>query len=106
LSLGAFRTRRVRAKPSFLEPWGFSLLAEFIFEPIKVNSSAPGGECVLLTFDDIGAFILLNVEIPRRLLPHWRAVRQDLVQARFGVQRAEVHRAMRAALSEEGWLAD
>lgn len=81
-------------------------MGEFIFEPIKVNSSAPGGPCVLRTFDDVGAFILTNVDMPRRLSRHWQAVRQDLLQARFGARRAEVHAAMRDALSEEGWLAN
>jgi hypothetical protein len=81
-------------------------MSEIIFEPIKVNSTAPGGAGVLRTFDDIGAFILTRVEIPRRLSGHWQAVRQDLVQARFGARRAEVHSAMRDALAAEGWLAD
>jgi len=81
-------------------------MGEFNFEPIRVNSTAPTGACVLRTFDDIGAFILNNVETARRKSPHWQAVRQDLSQARFGARRAEVHKAMRDALSEEGWLAD
>jgi hypothetical protein len=81
-------------------------LAEFFFEPIKVNGSAPGGACVIQSFDNIGTFILLHVDIRRRLLPHWQAVRRDLVQARFGARRAEVHRAMREALSKEGWLTE
>ena len=82
------------------------LMSEFKFEPIEVNSTAPGGACVVRTFDDIGTFILNRVDIPRRLSPHWHAVRQDLAQARFGARRAEVHKAMRDALTEEGWLAD
>ena len=81
-------------------------MAEFIFQPIKVNSIAPGGACVLRTFDDVGAFILLNVGISRRKSQGWQAVRENLSQARFGARRAEVHQAMRDALSEEGWLAD
>jgi hypothetical protein len=81
-------------------------MGEFNFEPIRVNSSAPTGACVLRTFDDVGAFILQNVETAHRKSPLWLAVRQDLSQARFGVRRAEVHQAMRDALSEEGWLAD
>jgi hypothetical protein len=32
-------------------------MGEFNFEPIIVNSSAPGGACTLRTFDDIGTFI-------------------------------------------------
>jgi hypothetical protein len=80
-------------------------VSEIIFEPIKVNSTAPGGACVLRTFD-IGAFILTRVEIPRRLSGHWQTVRQDLVQARFDARRAELHAAMRDALAAEGWLAD
>jgi hypothetical protein len=74
----------------------------FIFEPIAVNANAPGGACVLRTFDDIDAFILTKVD--RRRAAHWVAVRQDLLQARFGARRAEVHQAMRDALMEEGWL--
>jgi hypothetical protein len=79
---------------------------QFIFEPININSSAPGGVCVLRTFDDIGGFVLNKVDLPRRLVPHWNAVRQDLPQVRFGARRAEVHKAMRDALAVEGWLAD
>jgi hypothetical protein len=81
-------------------------MGEFRFEPIRVNASAPGGECVLRTFDDVGAFILIQVDVPRRKLPRWQAVRQDLAQARFGARRAEVHSAMRNALAEEGWLSE
>jgi len=78
----------------------------FIFEPISVNASAPGGARVLRTFADVGAFMLNAVDLPRRLSPHWNAVRQDLVQARSGARRAEVHQATRDALAAEGWLAD
>jgi len=81
-------------------------LAKFIFEPIRVNASAPRGECVLRTFDDIGVFIMLHVDIPHRLSPHWKAVREDLIQARFGARQSEVHAATRAALSADGWLAE
>jgi hypothetical protein len=78
----------------------------FRFEPIRLNASAPEGECVLRTFDDVGAFILGNVDVVRRNSPCWQMVRQDLAQARFGVRRTEVHAAMRLALFEEGWLAE
>jgi hypothetical protein len=78
----------------------------FVFEPISINASAPGGACVLRTFADVGAFMLNAVDLPRRLSPPWNAVRRDLVQARFGARRAEVHQAMRDALAAEGWLAD
>ena len=78
----------------------------FIFEPISVSASAPGGARVLRTFADVGAFMLNAVDLPRRLSPHWNAVRQDLVQARSGARRAEVHQATRDALAAEGWLAD
>jgi hypothetical protein len=81
-------------------------MGEFNFEPIIVNSSAPGGACTLRTFDDIGTFILNRLDVPRRLSGHWHAVRQDLPQARFGARRAKVHAAMRDALAAEGWLAD
>jgi hypothetical protein len=81
-------------------------MSEFIFEPININASAPGGACTLRTFDDIGAFMLNRVDIPRRLSGLWQAVRKDLMQARFGARRAEVHAAMRDALAAEGWLAD
>jgi hypothetical protein len=77
---------------------------DFVFQPIAVNENAPGGACVLRTFDEIGAFILTNVGPTRRLAPHWEAVRRDLIQARFGARRAEVHQAMRDALLAEGWL--
>ena len=78
---------------------------QFIFEPIGVNSSAPGGACILRTFDDVGAFIINNVDTKNRRSRHWQAVLQDLMQARFGARRAEVHDAMRHALFVEGWLA-
>jgi hypothetical protein len=76
----------------------------FKFQPIGVNEAAPGGPCVLRTFDDIGVFILNKVDIKLRLVPHWAAIRRDLIQARFGSRRAEVHEAMRQALAIEGWL--
>jgi len=78
----------------------------FNFEPILVNSSAPGRARVLRTFDDIALFISDTLDSRRRQTPHWQAVLGDLSQARFGVRRAEVHAAMRDALSAEGWLAD
>jgi hypothetical protein len=81
-------------------------MTEFKFEPIEVNSNAPMGGRVIRTFDDIGAFMLQSVELPRRLAGHWQVVRRDLAQARFGARRAEVHAAMRAALKVEGWLAN
>ena len=70
----------------------------FVFEPIHVNANAPGEPCALRTLN--------AVDLPRRLSPHWSAVRRDLVQARFGARRAEAHQAMREALAVEGWLAD
>jgi hypothetical protein len=76
----------------------------FVFRPIRVSANAPGGPCVLRTFDDVGAFVLADVEATRRKAPHWMAVRQDLIQARFGARCAEVHQAMRDALAAEGWL--
>jgi hypothetical protein len=85
---------------------GLHPMSQFVFEPIRVNASAPGGQRVLKTFDDVGAFILDNVDVARRKSPCWQAVRQDLLQARFGARRAEVHSAMRRALFEEGWLAE
>jgi len=81
-------------------------MREFKFEPLKVNSTAPGGACVLRTFDDIGTFILNNVDLQRRKTGDWQIVRQDLMQARFGARRAEVHAAMREALLAEAWLAN
>ena len=66
-----------------------------IFQPIAVNANALGGACVLRTFDDIGSFILTEVDVRRRKAAHWVAVRQNLVQARF--RRNDV-------LMEEGWL--
>jgi hypothetical protein len=41
-------------------------MSEFIFEPIKLNDTAPGGGRELRTFDDGGAFILTNVDLGRR----------------------------------------
>jgi hypothetical protein len=80
-------------------------IADFNFEPIFVSRTAPGGGCVLRTFEDIGVFILSKVDTSLRLKPHWAAVRRDLIQAKFGARRAQVHDAMRQALSVEGWLA-
>jgi hypothetical protein len=77
-------------------------MGEFIFQPININASAPGGSCVLRTFDDVGAFILTNVELSRRVSPHWNAARWDLPQARLGSRRAEVHQAMRDAFGSRG----
>ena len=79
-------------------------LTAFRFEPIAVNANAPRGACILRSFDDITAFILTNVEHRRGLSPHWIAVRRDLLQARYGARRAEVHQAMRDALKQEGWM--
>lgn len=100
------------AGPSHCEcrPWKAVIwlrmgLIVFRFEPIAVNANAPRGACILRTFDDISAFIFTNVEHQRELTPHWIAVRRDLLQARYGARRAEVHQAMRSALTEEGWLA-
>jgi hypothetical protein len=76
----------------------------FKFQPIIVNQGAPGGTCILRTFDDISIFILTKVDIKHRLAPHWTEVRQNLIQARFGSRRREVHEAMRQALVIEGWL--
>ena len=81
-------------------------MADKGFEPIGLNANAPGGEGVLRTFDDIGFFMLNNVEPTRRLQPHWQAVRKDLPQARFGARELETVAAMRAALATEGWLAE
>jgi hypothetical protein len=76
------------------------------FEPIRLNARAPRGERVLKSFDDIGAFILMRVELRFRELPWWQAVRKELAQARFGARQKDTHAAMRDALWEEGWLAD
>jgi hypothetical protein len=77
---------------------------EFRFQPIAANSVAPGGACVLNSFEDISAFILDRVNLALRARVHWLAVHRDLIQARFGARRAEVHKAMRQALLVEGWL--
>jgi hypothetical protein len=81
-------------------------MADKNFEPIRLNAKAPGGERVLKSYDDIGAFILMRVEMGFRELAWWQAVLKDLPQARFGARQKETHAAMRAALTEEGWLAD
>ena len=36
----------------------------YVFEPIDVNANAPGGARVLRTFADVGAFILIAVDLP------------------------------------------
>jgi hypothetical protein len=81
-------------------------MTEEDFEPLRLNSKAPGGERVLKSFDVIGTFILTRAEVNFRSLPSWQAVRKELPQARFGARRKETYVAMRAALSEEGWLAE
>lgn len=81
-------------------------MADENFEPIRLSAKAPGGERVLKSFDDVGAFILMRVEMTFRDLPWWLAVRRDLRQARLGVGQQETHAAMRAALTKEGWLAE
>jgi hypothetical protein len=81
-------------------------MADKNFEPIRLNAKAPGGERVLKGFDDMGAFILMRVEMNFRELPWWQAVQKDLPQARFGARQKETHAAIRVAPAEEGWLAD
>jgi hypothetical protein len=81
-------------------------MADFKFQPIEINSNAPKGGGIIRTFDDMGVFILSCVGSPAGQAEHWQAVRRDLVQARFGSRRAEVHAAMRHALATEGWLAN
>jgi hypothetical protein len=71
----------------------------------SVSANALGWACGLRTFRDVGAFILIAVDPPRRLSPLWNAVREDLVQACFGARRVELHQAMRDALAADGWLA-
>jgi hypothetical protein len=81
-------------------------MTEEDFEALRLNSKAPGGERVLKSFDDFGTFILTRAEVNFRSLRSWQAVRKELPQARFGARRKETYEAMRAALSEEGWLAE
>ena len=57
-------------------------MGEFKFEPIRVNSTAPGSASVLRTFDDIGAFILLNVDIPQRQTRHWQGKPSDRISCK------------------------
>jgi hypothetical protein len=76
----------------------------FKFEPIAVGEAAPGGTCVLRTFDDIETFLFSQIHQGHRIAPHWAAVRQHLHEARLGARRPEVHEAMRYALAVEGWL--
>jgi hypothetical protein len=85
---------------------GDAWMPEESFEPITLNGKAPGGERVLKSFDDVAAFILMRVELRFRELPWWQAIRKEIPQARFGARGKEAHAAMRAALAEEGWLAD
>jgi hypothetical protein len=84
---------------------GLQSMGQFNFEPIIVNSSAPGGACVLRTYDDIGAFIQSNVEIPRLLSQHWQAVRQDLIQAASELDKRKSTRlpATRSWLRDGSW---
>jgi hypothetical protein len=89
-----------------LHPWAWNSMGEFRFEPIKVSASAPGGERLVRTFDDIVAFMADALDTPRRQSIRWQAVSVNVPQARFGVRYAEVHQAMRDALSAKGWLAD
>jgi hypothetical protein len=88
-----------------LHPGRGDSMGGFRFEPIKVNSIAPGGERVVRTFDDITAFADA-LDTARRQSIRWQAVSANVPQARFGARRAEVHQAMRDALAAEGWLAD
>ena len=76
------------------------------YEPIRLNTKAPGGERALKSFDDVAAFMLVHVDWTFRRQPWWQAVRTELPQARFGGRQMEAHAAMRAALSEEGCLSD
>jgi len=78
----------------------------FIFEPICVNASAPGGACVLRTFADVGAFMLNAVDLPRRLSPHWNAVAGIWCRLVPGQGGRRSTRQTRDALAAEGWLAD
>jgi hypothetical protein len=48
-------------------------MGEFRFEPIKVSASAPGGERLVRTFDDIAAFIADALDTPRRQSTRWQA---------------------------------
>jgi hypothetical protein len=77
---------------------------DFVFEPIRVNERAPGGERILRSFDDIGAFILTSVDVTLRQSQWWRALRKELPQVRFGARHGEAYEAARRALMEEGWL--
>jgi hypothetical protein len=81
-------------------------MGDFVFEPIQVNARAPGGERILRSFDDIGAFVLTNVDVTLRQSPWWRALRKELPQVRFGARHAEAYEAARRALKGEGWLAE
>src|SRR5271167_3388361 len=63
-------------------------MGEFRFEPIKINASAPGGERVVRTFDDIAAFADA-LDTPQRQSTRWQAVSANAPQARFGARRTE-----------------
>jgi hypothetical protein len=62
----------------------------FKFEPIAINEAAPGGACVLRTFDDIDTFVASQIHQGHRIAPHWGAVRQHLQAAHLarGVPRS------------------
>jgi hypothetical protein len=77
-------------------------MAAFDFEPILVNSGAPGGARAMRTFDDVAAFISDALDTPRRQSARWQAVLADQAQARFGARWPEAHAAVRDALAAEG----
>jgi hypothetical protein len=86
--------------------WDWARMGDFVFEPIRVNERAPGGERILRSFYDIGAFILTSVDVTVRQSQWWRALRKELPQVRFGARHAEAYEAVRRALMEEGWLSE
>jgi hypothetical protein len=78
---------------------------DYIFLPITIKDAAPGGACVLRSFEDVDAFVTTDVAPGHRVAPHWKAVRLSLMKIWFGDgHAAEAHEATRYALGVEGWL--
>ena len=80
-------------------------MSNFVFHPIRIAASAPGGLRELGSFDDAAEFLYSTVRRSILESQHWQPVRSGLLHARFGARRAEVYDVLRNALAEEAWLA-
>lgn len=81
-------------------------MTDYDLKPIPMNKSAPGGEHVLRSFEEVTAFAMIRVNANRRNLQWWVVLRQELCKVYAGKRRAEAYEAARHALAEEGWSAD